>query len=418
MRWTRGAWAMALVGACSSGAPTPSPSRSEVPITGAEGRDGEVASPDGARTYSPPSTWRPIAGLPASCGARLSAAPDAVPPLTRRPCAGERVGCERHEPDSTTTWLHFALYEPLVHDERGIHLSYMRSADGLVPEARALAVVQRIDGDIRNEFVATSTPGCAVDLHASRHGLAARAIVTGGDAPVHLLAVSSWEAPLALTARVATPGGDAPLSQYAALGVDLVAVEAISVGGTVRAAIFDLHTGTFADAGSTALGRLQRPLATGDGVIGLARDGAALVRVGLAGDVVSTPPQTRGSRVASFALDRARDDARVWIETDDTSVQAWSQVSGATPVPVPVDAVDAPVVAGDGWVAQVISPGRIRATRIVDGAHRELTCDAEAPCVFALGIDDSAVWAATSSVPEGAPGYPAVHGLVRLALDV
>lgn len=383
------------------------------------GADASPVAPSVPPPLAPtPTPWRPIAGLPASCTARVAVDARAVPSLTRRPCNTGRVGCERHELEAGARWLRLGLYEPIFADVRGLHVSYLRAAPLDDPDHGSLSIVQRLDGDARVELAfASPRDGCAVVAHASPQGIALRAIVTAPADSPHHLAWSSWEAPTALTFLAAHPGDDAPLSQHAARSDGVIAVEAMSLDGNVRAAVFRPSDGRFAPLGPELAG-LQRPLPSGDGILGLDDERAALVHVAADGTARTRVQRHEGARIVAFALDRTAADTVTWLEQADPADLAaslWTQrADEAMPRRLSASAAPGPVVANAGWIATVASPDLVQIVRAANGETRDVAREPDAAWVYPLWVDDAAVWIATSTVLPGEPGFPVVSGLVRV----
>lgn len=413
--------ALALVaGGCQSGAAPTAPGASASPAVS------PVSPAVSVRPTAPPGEWRAVAGLPEACGARVAVEPAAaVPPLAWRGCASGRGGCAVFE----ATWgargdgLRFrpGALEPVFEDADGVHLAYLRrDAD------HTLSIVQALDGAAEAAWRSPER-GCLVVAAASRHGLAARAIVPdearAGGAP-HYLGAAPRGAPVALTMTPAALDPRLPLSQSVARGATTLTIEAVGAGGGVRGAAFSIARGAFVPGAADGEPAVERPLPVEGGMIALAATvPSSLVWVSDAGARRALVTPSAGHHVTWFALDRARADAVVWTEASiDGASPASLWVAPLAPGGVlgPARRVadvpaDRPFVANAGVVAIVEAPDRARVLRLSDGASAALWREPDLAWTEPLWVNDEAAWFVVTDLEPHEAGFPARAGLVRVA---
>lgn len=346
--------------------------------------------------------WRPIVGLPRHCRARQASRPaEAVVDWRPRPCASHRDGCLHFAADWGPVGAPFrfapAPLEPMYADARGVLVSYLRREGD-----RTLSIVHRLDGPAEAAW-SSASDGCLVVGAASVHGVAARAILAGSSAP-HFVGAAAHGDPVALTP--ASLSAALPLSLSLLRGRDVLALDAMNVGGDVRATAYSLVTRRFVD---TTDAPIERALPVDDGFVG--RDPERVVHVDLDG--------TRRALAegVAFGLDRARDDALVVLAPDARTWLVAPRVdrgwAPARRVAVSSDVV-ASFVANAGHASFVASPHAVHVVDLVQG--REVVVEGEPDLAFVepLFVDAKHVWVAVSDVLPGQPGFPALGGIVRV----
>ena len=387
------ALSLAIVLAACKPAPSPATLSSEVPIAGA---------------------WRPLSGLPATSRVRVATDPTtSVAPLSWQTCESKRPGCEVWlAPGARGDRVKFRPtgIEPVFEDSAGVHLSYLRRDAGF---AHTVSVVQRLHGAA--EAALWSPDGDAIAVAtASRHGVAARVIVSGAPAQ-HYLGAASLAAAASTRVVAASLDASAPISQDFARGDGFIAIEAMGAAGDVRAAAFAFDDKAFV-GGDAAAVALVDPRPVADGYVAISAEAAPRIVHVDRGGGRRTLVERPEARVIMAALDRTANDALVWVEEpfDDLGPPTlWT--SASAPRQVASLAARGPIVANAGVVTYVVDATRARIVRLADGKAWDIEQEPGMPLVAPLWVNADAAWFIVSDVPAGEPGTGAIAGIVRIA---
>lgn len=387
---TRALVGWTLVAACSSSTPVVAPPASPVPLAG---------------------TWQPITGLPVTARARVAADPSAsVPPFEWRACASGRPGCELWLPPgdrNTRERIYPSGVEPVFEDARGIHFSYLRRDQ---QAKHTVAVVQQLHGEAEAAWWSPDGDGI-VAATASRHGLATRVLMPDAVTPPHYLGAGDLAMAASTHVVPASLDTTAPWSQDLARGDGFLVVEAMGMSD-VRAAAYELAGRAFVggEANATAL---RDPLPVADGYIATTDEPAAtIVHVDRSGvrRVLAAPA---GKRVLQAHVDRAANDAVVWVEEPLDAVGPPTLLT--TSGEVTSLASRGPLVVNGGVATYVVDGARARIVRLADGETWDLAHEPGLALIAPLWINAEAAWFLVSDVGPGERGANMTAGIIRLA---
>ena len=377
-----------------------------------------------------PGIWEPISGLPASCGARIAKDPKvSVRPFPWRACVSGRAGCEVFFADwgvPEEFLFELNLFDGLFEDENGVHISYHRT---IKTRGQYLAVVQRLHADVDLAIVGTvDENSCtALKVAASRTGYATTIAQTGAAAREAGVAIQTWaawspiQAPNSLTVRRITDDL-APfiIVQGLSRGDGFMAFEQTAGGGIFTSA-FRFADQTLVKATPNYTLETERPLPSVGGYFALVATNPSTVDfMPLEGGHRTVVQPLPGNDVVGLKLDRANNDALVWMEkaraggsiilytAPFTTDGATLQRRAVARLPTDYDGV-----ANAGVFVYAYSVTGARVVRLSDGMAWELTGETEAPFVGSMWVNNTDVWFATTNTLTG-PGAGLIVGMVRL----
>ena len=433
-----GAWVLAAV-ACGSdpsagpadvGVETSTKSDARVPTFDASDARLAVDAPPWDGQVPFPGEWRPIPGLPASCGVRIAVEPSvSLPPFPWKPCASGRVGCEQFivdwgAPPDRALFLPTNLGS-VFEDASGVHIAYTRNPRGT---GYNLGIVQKLHGDVELAIHGSYSTCSVGKAAASAHGIGVVFLEQYGQkSPLDVhVAWSTLAFPGALTVQnVTSQVGTRPLLQGVVRGDGFLGFEQASFAVAIHASALRLSDRVLVPGIVGEAFDSSRPVPAKGGYFANVETGpASIAFMPIEGGYRTVIRPLPGNRVVNLTLDRKNADALVWVEAADandaatlftspfTTTEAGVVRRAVARLPSPT-----PGVANAGVFATKGTFSHLRLMRMSDGLGWDVAGEPDGPVMAPLWANDDSIWAYVSMLPEGVPGFPSTGGAIRVKRD-
>jgi hypothetical protein len=387
----------------------------------------DAARVDGGVPY--PGDWKPFAGLPATCGARISTTPSlSIPPFPWKRCDSGRPSCEIFIVDwdggiSSNRQFDVA-YDSVYEDGLGVHITHRRQQG--IP-VNTLGVTHLLHGAA--ETVAYSydsgVGGCMLSkMSADADG---SAFTIGMQTSTRYETWAAWSGPADRSTTeslmITDLLGSSNLVQRMGRAHGVLALEQTSAAFNIFASAFRLSDKTLVPTGAPPKATSEHPVPVPGGYFYL--DTSASFAIGYASTAEAIPFTTiarpeAGRDITWFGVDRAAGNQLVWIEQDTESSTIYASPFTTSPsglVRRPVANLanfQGLAVVNAGTLITELGPEALRMIRLSDGLGWNVAQEPGRPMLDGLWVNSSYVWAYVANRLPGQPGYPVRGGAVRI----
>lgn len=387
----------------------------------------DAARVDGGVPY--PGDWKPFAGLPATCGARISTTPSlSIPPFPWKRCDSGRPSCEIFIVDwdggySNNRQFDVA-YDSVYEDALGVHITHRRRSG--IPVS-TLGVTHLLHGAAETVAYSYDSGVGSCSLSKMTADSEGSAFTIGIQTASRYETWAAWSGP---TDRSTTESlmitdqlGGSNLVQRMGRAHGMLALEQTSAGLDIFASAFRLSDKTLVPTGAPPKATSEHPVPVPGGYFYLDTSSSFAIGYASTSEVVPFTTVARpeaGRDITWFGVDRAAGNQLVWIEQDTVSSTIYASpftTSAAGLVRRPVAKLanfQGLAVVNAGTLITELGPEALRMIRLSDGLGWNVAQEPGRPMLDGLWVNSSYVWAYVANRLPGQPGYPVRGGAVRI----